>query len=250
VTASRGGILFDLFGTLVRCDASILPEITIGGRPIRSTIGRWAGLLAELLPGVELEPFAAALETVSRGFARERAGTHVEHPSRERFRRALEQVGVTAGVAAAVAPALSRAHMRAIVETTRFPEAHAAVLAWAARRGPVGVVTNFDDTATAYQILERHGVLARVQTVVVSEAVGLRKPHPALVTLALRDLGLAPAEALMVGDDVVDDVGAARGAGVDAAWIDAAGTGVPSGVPVPRYVVRGLPELPGIVDAR
>lgn len=47
----------------------------------------------------------------------------------------------------------------------------------------------------------------------------------------------------MIGDHPLEDVGAAAGAGVDAIWIDARGVGTQVGAPVPRHVVRALPEV-------
>jgi FMN phosphatase YigB (HAD superfamily) len=140
--------------------------------------------------------------------------------------------------------------MGAIAETTRFPVEHRVVLERVAARGPVAVVTNFDDTAGAYEIMERHGIRRLVTTVVVSEAVGLRKPHAALLTMALRDLGMSPEATLMVGDDARDDVGAAEAVGADAAWIDAEGRGACAGAPTPRWVVRALSEVVPIVEGR
>jgi putative hydrolase of the HAD superfamily len=132
--------------------------------------------------------------------------------------------------------------MRAIADATRFPPDHAAFLADVAAHHPIGVITNFDDTATAYEILARHGILAHARTVVVSEAVGLRKPHGALVRMALRDLDIAPSDAVMIGDHAHEDVGAATNAGVDAIWIDPQNTGATRDAPVPRYVIQKLTD--------
>jgi HAD superfamily hydrolase (TIGR01509 family) len=132
--------------------------------------------------------------------------------------------------------------MRAIADATRFPPEHAAFLADVAARRAVGVITNFDDTATAYEILARHGILAHAGTVVVSEAVGLRKPHPALVRIALRDLDVAPAHAVLIGDHAHEDVGAATAAGIDAIWIDLHQKGAARDAPTPRYVVQKLTD--------
>jgi len=68
------------------------------------------------------------------------------------------------------------------------------------------------------------------------------------VRTGLRGLGLPPHEALFVGDTFADDVGAATAAGMDAAWIDARGAGVPDGTPAPRYVLRALADLRGILE--
>jgi phosphoglycolate phosphatase len=243
VSGGYRAALFDLFGTLVVFDTTMLPEIVIDGRRIRSTSDAWGTLVDEALPGVGVVAFARAVMEVSTELDRARRASAIEFSSRERFRRALAHVGCSAAEADELAPLFARAHMRCIAGATRFPEEHARVLAQMSARGPVAVVTNFDDTATAFGILARHGILALVGSVVVSEAVGLRKPRGALVRIALRDLGVAPGDAVMIGDDLVEDVGAATAAGVDAVWIDAHGAGVAAGGPAPRYVVRRLPEV-------
>jgi HAD superfamily hydrolase (TIGR01549 family) len=237
------GVLFDLFGTLVLVDETRLSELTIDGHTIRTTLGGLLPLVRELIPEVEPTALWGALRTVSVEMAASREDTHVEHPSRERFRRALAALGIHGAHGAEVAVALSRAHMRGIAAATIFPPSHAAVLEAAQRDGPVGVVSNFDDTATAYEILRRHDILPHLATVVVSEAVGVRKPHPAIVREALRCVGVRAAEALFVGDTLAEDVAAATAAGVDAAWIDRRGRGVPAGTPTPRYVLHALPDL-------
>jgi FMN phosphatase YigB (HAD superfamily) len=236
-------VLFDLFGTLVTFDTTTLPEIIVDGRPIRSTVGRWRDLLERALPGVGMEAFARAVLAVSAELDRERVERHVEFPSRERFRRAIVRLGIDGAEVPEMAVLLARAHMRVIAEATRFPPEHARVLDEACRRGPVGIITNFDDTSTAYDILARHGILGCVRTVVVSDAIGLRKPHPALVRVALRELGAVPASPVMVGDHPLEDVGAALAAGIDAIWVDARGAGTTAGNPAPRHVVRALPEI-------
>jgi putative hydrolase of the HAD superfamily len=235
-------VLFDLFGTLLAFDAGALPELDLGDRRVRSTAPLWAALLDDVLPGVGIAAFARALGEVTAALVAARGDGHRETPAVERFRRAIALVRPDADATTA-APLLARAHHRGIAAATRFPEAHARVLATACARGPVGVVTNFDDTASAYEILDRHGILGRAASVVVSEAVGLRKPHPLLVEIALRELGVAPRQALFVGDDAVADVGAATAAGVDAVWIDARGGGLPAGAPSPRWVVRSLADV-------
>jgi FMN phosphatase YigB (HAD superfamily) len=240
-------VLFDLFGTLVTFDARALPEIVVGGRRVHATLGAWFDLLGAAMPGLDLECFWEALVAVSVELDRERIATAIEQPSRERFRRALVRVGCPADDAIELGALCARAHMRVIAGATRFPADHARLLHDVAGCRRVGVITNFDDTATAYDILDRHGILRHAKTVVVSEAVGLRKPHGALVRMALRDLEVDAAETVLVGDHAREDVGAAAAAGVDAVWIDTRGEGVLPDAPRPRWIVRALPEILPIV---
>ena len=242
------GMLFDLFGTVITFDAGRLPELTVLGERVRSTVGGLGDRLADWVPDTSPAEFWRALMTVSETMARVRAEDHVELPSRERFRRALELVGCEDERMLEAAVDLSRAHMAMIVHTTVLPPGHRGVLEAARARGPVALVSNFDDTGSVYDILRRHGIIGYFDTVVVSEAVGLRKPEPALVRIALRSLELDPTDALLVGDTFEEDVAAARGAGVDTAWIDRHGSGVPSGASPPTYVLRALTDVLPILE--
>src|SRR5205814_1618940 len=132
-------------------------------------------------------------------------------PSRERFRRALERVGCDDTRLAEAAVHLSRAHMALIATATILPDEHRALLEALRPRYRLGLVSNFDDTATAYEILRRHGLLAYLDSVVVSETLGRGKPHPALVRAGLVDLGLGPDGVRFVGDAVARGAAAAGG---------------------------------------
>lgn len=241
------GVLFDLFGTLIGVDLSRLPALEVGGQRHRTTVAGLVDALAAWVPGTSPLAFLEALLSVSEEMARVRAYDHLELPSRERFRRALERVGCEDETIAEAAVHLSRTHMGLIAQATVFPPEHAALLEALRPRYRLGVVSNFDDTTTAYDILVRHGIAPLLDAVVISEALGLRKPHPAVVRTAVRTLGLQAAEVLLVGDTFAEDVTGARAAGVDAVWIDVAGRGVPDGAERPRWVVRALPELTGIL---
>jgi len=245
------GVLFDLFGTLISFDLTSLPELEVGGTRMRTTIADLGGALAEWAPGVAVPDFVQAILTVSDEMARVRVYDHVELPSRERFRRALERVGCEDAVLCEAAVHLSRAHMARIADATALPAAHLGLLNALRPHYRIGLVSNFDDTATAYDILLRHGITPFLDTVVISEALGLRKPHPALLRAGLRGLDLPATDVLFVGDTFREDMVGARAAGVDAAWLDTRGQGLPDGEPAPRYVLRALPELgPILLDGR
>ena len=62
----------------------------------------------------------------------------------------------------------------------------------------------------------------------VSEAVGVSKPDPAIFEHALRALGCDAADAVMVGDSWAADVEGARGAGIRPIWFNRAGRRAPA----------------------
>ncbi|GBC84815.1 Pyrimidine 5'-nucleotidase YjjG [bacterium HR11] len=79
-----------------------------------------------------------------------------------------------------------------------------------------GVVSNFDGRLPV--LLERLGLGPWLDVVVYSSAVGSAKPEATIFLEACRRAGVAPAEALHVGDDPDLDYRGARRAGLQARW--------------------------------
>jgi putative hydrolase of the HAD superfamily len=88
------------------------------------------------------------------------------------------------------------------------------------------------------------GLSSFIGTAVASSEVGAMKPDPRIFTVALARAGVAPEDAVMVGDNYYDDVLGARNAGMSAILLDRGGR---SGKDVPT--IRSLAELPAAVGA-
>jgi putative hydrolase of the HAD superfamily len=86
------------------------------------------------------------------------------------------------------------------------------------------------------------GVGHYMASVVTSARVGYRKPHPKMFETVCGELGVAPAEALMVGDSVSADVRGAAGVGMAAVYLQRDGAKpAPDGVSTIR-------SLTGVLD--
>ncbi len=88
-----------------------------------------------------------------------------------------------------------------------------------------GLVSNaFDPGWLLHQDLASMGLAERLDAAVFSSEVGKRKPHPAVFEATLTKLGVAPEEALFVGDRRYEDVRGAKELGmttVQAFWFRA-----------------------------
>jgi HAD superfamily hydrolase (TIGR01549 family) len=234
------GILFDLFGTLVFFDATRLPRVRVGEVERPATITSAADLLSRLSPSPTLDELYAALRTVSLEFEEEANRTCRERPSRERFYHALSRLGAS-GDLVAIAEELSARHMIGLAQAVVCPEDRRGLLRELRRRYRIALVSNFDHTATAHMILRRDGLAELFDAVVVSDEVGLRKPHRHLFELACERIGLETSACLHVGDSHRADICGATEAGVEAVWIDESDT--PAAPAVGRIAdVRQLPE--------
>jgi len=240
-------LLFDLFGTVVHF-APQVPTIEVAGTTWRTTMGWLRATVERELPGVPFDQLLAALMAVTEDIVRQRPPEYREVPSRERFRRALARVGIDAAHAPDSAERLSLAHMEHLASTTLLPPAHRALLQELGSRYAIGLVSNFDHGPTARRILDRHDLASAFGSVVISEELGRRKPHPAIFAAARAALNVAPEESLFIGDSFADDVVGARRAGLIAVWLNPAGAPPPAGADPPDHEIAALTDLPALLD--
>jgi HAD superfamily hydrolase (TIGR01549 family) len=246
--AGRGAVLFDLFDTVVLFQRERLPEIQINGRTVRSTAALVHEAFRPFAPEVSLGDFGGALLWSWQEAERIRNGTHREVAAAERFGMIFERLGLDAAAMSREAlPVLLATHMRELSKAVVFPAHHLDVLAALKERYQLAVVSNFDYTPTARLVLEREGIAHLFDEILVSDAVGWRKPAPQIFEEALGRLGLAPDAAVFVGDRADIDVAGARGVGMRAVWINREAAALPEGAPMPDHEIRDLSELPGLL---
>ena len=180
---SRRGLLFDLDGTL----ADTAPDLV-------AVLNR---LLAE--HGRPPVPFAIARNVVSHGaiglirlgFGLPREAP-VDEPVRQRFLDLYEEFGHS----------FSRVFIELKTILSVCSELDAG---W-------GVVTN-KPAALTEPLLEHLGLLASAGTVISGDTLATRKPDPAPLHLAARQLGVDPADCIYLGD-AERDIIAGRAAGM------------------------------------
>jgi putative hydrolase of the HAD superfamily len=103
----------------------------------------------------------------------------------------------------------------------------------------LGLISNSHRCLASFQ---SHFELDGLVSVALSSAEhGYMKPHPAIFRAALELMQVAPAEAVMVGDSLSQDVEGARRVGMHGILLARAGT--PSGVDPSVPVIRSLREL-------
>jgi FMN phosphatase YigB (HAD superfamily) len=237
-------VLFDLFDTLVRFDRERMPEIQINGKLVRSSAGMLHGILQTQAPQIGLEACYEALGASWREAERLRALDHREVSALDRFAHFFRELGLDEGaLPEGFGRSLIDAHRGALGRAAEFPPHHGPLLRRLAERYRLAVVSNFDYTPTALDILGRAGVVELFDTIVVSDEVGWRKPRRDIFDVALARLGVPAAASLFVGDRADMDVLGAQQIGMDAAWINRDGEPLPSGVAPPTYEIRDLGEL-------
>jgi len=171
-----------------------------------------------------------AVEVAAVGQAYDAVGARLEEiwatrrdvESRGQVRLLLECLGLDMAVSpdGRVMDDLDRAYCLPILSALPVPNTGALdVLRALSSRGLVlGLVCNTGRTPGKMLrlVLERLGLAAYLSVFSFSDEVGLRKPHPEIFHRTLTALGVVPAEAAHVGDDVTTDVAGALAVGMRA----------------------------------
>lgn len=137
-----------------------------------------------------------------------------------------------------------------VVAMDPVPDAE-TTLRWAREQGfKVGVLSNWPLARTIDRYVERHGWGAWLDALVVSQRVGVIKPHPAIFRAAADALDLPPASLLHVGDDWAADVVGAKAAGWRAAYLRGHQVDTPLPTSAPDASVTADVELDHLGDIR
>jgi putative hydrolase of the HAD superfamily len=130
----------------------------------------------------------------------------------------LDALGVAAERQAAIAAALRAENRRHSLWRVMHADTPDVLAALRARGLRLAVVSNADGRVAG--ALAAGGIEAHFTAIIDSHVVGVEKPDPRIFQLALDACGIAPHEALFVGDIYEIDVRGARNAGIEAVLID------------------------------
>ena len=241
-------VVFDLFDTLVDLDFESLPRTEIDGKPLPPSVPALHEATRTRL-AISLHAFAGALAEVDSAFRDSHYSLDREVPTEERFAALVRRLGVDDPDLPGL---LTSVHMGLFRGQVRIPEHHAPLLSELASLRAIGLCSNFSHSQTAVSILEEAGLAPHLAAVVISDAVGLRKPRPEIFQAVLARLGVAPEQALHVGDSLRADVVGAAGLGMRTAWLtrrvkDPRAALEKYDGPTPDFTIRDLSELPDLL---
>ena len=242
-------VVFDLFDTLVDLRFEDLPHIEHDGRRLPASAQLVHAAIGESAE-IEFSDYVLAERAVHEALAAPRYKEGREVPTHERFTAVLAELGVQAPDLPA---RLTDIHMGALHAAVRVPPHHEDLLAALHEQVRLGLCSNFSHSPTAHRVLDESGLGAHLDALVVSDAVGWRKPRREIFEVVLGQLGVAPDEVLHVGDNLSADIAGAAAVGLRTAWVTRRvrepeeRLGKHEG-PAPDFVVADLAELCDLID--
>jgi HAD superfamily hydrolase (TIGR01549 family) len=117
----------------------------------------------------------------------------------------------------------------------------------------LGILSNAADGADVLRLITKCGFDGRFDPILISAALGLRKPNPRIFEMVLTQWGLPADDAVMVGDTLGADILGAQNAGVHNIWLDT-GAEMPGNAAhrdtiQPEHTARRLSDVPAIIRA-
>jgi putative hydrolase of the HAD superfamily len=109
----------------------------------------------------------------------------------------------------------------------------------------MGIITNGPAAGQNVKI-DALGIRHKMTCIIISEAVGVKKPDERIFRMAVDTLNVAPSEAWYVGDHPINDVLAAAAAGWTAIWLRGRHPW-PDGHPEPAFQIDSLEELLAVI---
>lgn len=108
----------------------------------------------------------------------------------------------------------------------------------------LGVVSNF--TPELRNLLRDQGMDLFFDIIIISDEVGIWKPDPCIMLVALKHLQKSAEQCVYIGDHPFD-FQCAKTAGIKAVWLNPNNSSIPKGVTTtPDYEIRSLEELLGL----
>jgi HAD superfamily hydrolase (TIGR01549 family) len=110
----------------------------------------------------------------------------------------------------------------------------------------LGIITNGTERSQTGKI-ERLDFHTYVETIVISESAGIKKPEPAIFNMALTEMNLSPSETFFVGDHPKNDIAGAEAVGLTAIYLSGH-IPWPTNTPSPKHQIDHLIQLLHLID--
>jgi putative hydrolase of the HAD superfamily len=208
-------VFFDLVGTLIK------PRQPVGEQYARLASRYGADVDARAMEAA----FHRAMRTTA-GSTPSRDSLESTAAAERRWWEALVRAVVTScGAAELVRPGVFEDYFGDLYEhfTTAdawepYEDALPVLDALATKGITTGLITNYD--TRVYRVLDAVGLASRLDSVTIPANAGASKPDRRIFDHALDGAGIAPADALHVGDSLGDDYHGATAAGMSAVLLD------------------------------
>jgi len=197
------------------------------------------------------EGLAAAFRQQNERYQRQRQIDHLERTTAFVLRQVLQAQGIAEPPAEVLLEALRQMYAVSEARWQRVPEAE-EVLQTLRRQGlRLGLLSNAGDAENVDRLIDQAELRAYFDPIVVSAAIGIRKPDPRAFEPILETWPIHPSEVVMVGDTLGEDILGAQRCGLHQIWVrafaDAQAVAAFDGLVRPEVTAGRLADVPDAI---
>lgn len=180
-------------------------------------------------------------------FDRQRQTDWVEYTTEWILTSTLAELGAPPPSPTMLAEALRAYYAFSETQWSPMPNVHETLQQLQAENFRLAIISNASDDNNVQRLIDNANLRRYFDPIVISAAVGLRKPNPKIFERVLQAWGFQPAECVMIGDTLGADILGAQLAGLRHIWLtaqaDHPANRAHRGHIVPEAEAASLPEV-------
>lgn len=238
------GVIFDLGSTLIRFEGD-WREVRQHG--LRAMLDQFAkeGL------AIDRQAFLERFNHVLDSSLKERESSGIEITTASLLRLVLVQFGNSQVEDGVVTRVVERMYRESEKLWKPMPGLHDVLNDLKATGYRLGVISNAGSVENVQRLVDNAGIRGYFDPIVISAAVGIRKPNVLIFETVLKAWDLPAQEVVMIGDMLNADIVGAQRAGMRQIWLtadaDNESNRADAGVIVPEVQAEQLSDVPALV---
>ena len=216
-------VIFDFIGTLV----------SVVGYSYEDSVRKLCESVADAGLDVDSARFLEAYRKAHLKYREVRYGKLVEVTNAVWISEALNELGYKSTPEDDRVKQAVNAFFRDYLASLKTRKCAKKTLKWVSAHYKTGLISNFTYAPVIYAALRKLQLSRFFSVILVSHAVGWRKPHPKIFRKALNTLKVKAEESVFVGDSPKEDIKGAKNAGMKTIFI-----------PSQFYTMENLNETP------
>ena len=230
-------VIFDFIGTLVK----------VVGYSYEDSVRKLCESVVEAGFNVDSLRFLKAYREAHLKYREIRYGRLVEVTNAVWIAEALNELGYEATPEDGRVKQAVNAFFQDYLNSLKTRKCAKKVLSWVSTRYETGLISNFTYTPVICTALRKLDMAKFFNVILVSHAVGWRKPHPKIFKEALTTLGIEAEETVFIGDSPKEDIEGAKNMGMKTIFVPSQFYNYPMLEAASDFTVRNLCELPAVI---
>jgi HAD superfamily hydrolase (TIGR01662 family) len=239
------GVIFDLGSTLIRFQGDWLEVMGL-------SLLRLAQFLDAEGFSLDQSAFMAEYRRSMERNLHQRQIDHQERTSAELLRQVLSDFGYGAVDEELVQQALEVLYSESEARWEPMPDLHPTLSGLRQAGYRLGMISNASDEANVHRLIDMAGVEGYFSPIIISAAIGRRKPDPDVFTSVLAGWEIPAGQAVMIGDKLAEDILGAQQAGMRTIWLTAeaedASNRSLAGSIIPELIAERLADVPALIQ--